>query len=397
MTKTRSKKEGLNFSWLAALIVISIVFYSSVCKGDYFIFEDNFDDGVIAPEWSTYYSTTGYFAETDSTMQITADGTDMWSPYDEYGAVYTSVGGDFNVVVKVTSQTNTHEWAKSGISVKNDMTQPGSSLGYVFMLVTPVRYSFQWDEEAGSAVDDLTNNPNYPDYPDGWENIESFKGPVDWMENYGQRISGFIQPPTTGQYIFWIASDDNSELWLSTDNDPSHKVMIAMVPVWTPPEEWEWYTQQKSAEIYLVEGQLYYIEALHKDSGGGDNLAVAWQLIDGFNRKVISGNFLREWWTTGWMEDGFLDRYTQTDFNTSVYPSWLRLEKCGITFTGYYSITGQSGPWISVGSATAHGTNVVQDVGMAVTSHSYDVLGTVEFDDFILYEILKTPCARFGS
>ena len=38
----------------------------------------------------------------------------------------------------------------------------------------------------------------------------------------------------TGNYTFWIASDDKSELWLSTTNDnPVNKVKIASVPEWT--------------------------------------------------------------------------------------------------------------------------------------------------------------------
>ncbi len=36
------------------------------------------------------------------------------------------------------------------------------------------------------------------------------------------------------------------------------------------------YAEQKSAAITLVAGQKYYIEALQKEEGGGDNLAVGW-------------------------------------------------------------------------------------------------------------------------
>jgi hypothetical protein len=34
-------------------------------------------------------------------------------------------------------------------------------------------------------------------------------------------------------------------------------------------------------------GQMYYIEALHKEGAGGDNLAVAWQ-GPGISQQVIS-------------------------------------------------------------------------------------------------------------
>ena len=44
----------------------------------------------------------------------------------------------------------------------------------------------------------------------------SFEAPTNWADNYGTRMRGYITAPVTGDYTFWIASDDNSELWLST-------------------------------------------------------------------------------------------------------------------------------------------------------------------------------------
>ena len=80
----------------------------------------------------------------------------------------------------------------------------------------------------------------------------------------------------TGSYTFWIASDDQSELWLSTDDNPLFKVRIASVPNWTDSREWNKFPSQKSAAITLTAGQRYYVEALQKEGGGGDNLAVGW-------------------------------------------------------------------------------------------------------------------------
>jgi len=36
-------------------------------------------------------------------------------------------------------------------------------------------------------------------------------------DNYGIHMSGWLVPPVSGDYTFWIASDDNGEFWLSTD------------------------------------------------------------------------------------------------------------------------------------------------------------------------------------
>jgi hypothetical protein len=136
--------------------------------------------------------------------------------------------------------------------------------------------------DGGNAVSDLTNpalNPNYPNNPTSTSYLTSFEAPFNTGQiDYGQRIEGYIYPPTTGAYVFWIASDDNSELWLSTDASPNNAVLIANVPAYTSYRQWTGYSSQQSVAINLVAGQRYFIQALQKQGGGGDSLSVAWQL-----------------------------------------------------------------------------------------------------------------------
>ena len=155
-----------------------------------------------------------------------------------------------------------------------------------------------WLNASGSAVSSLTSNVNYPYNPTGRELSHSFEGPTNWtnssgsdLDNYGTRIRGYLNPITTGSYTFWIASDDASELWLSTDADPNHKSKIAYTTSWTNKYQWDKYATQKSSSISLVAGRSYYIEALHKENTGGDNIAVAWQ-GPGIIQQAISGAYL---------------------------------------------------------------------------------------------------------
>src|ERR1044071_622445 len=130
---------------------------------------------------------------------------------------------------------------------------------------------------AGSAVSDLLNAPAFPSRPNE-EFIESaFEAPVNFADSYGQRMRALLVPPTTGSYVFWVSSDDNSVLYLSTDADPAHKVQIASVTSWTNPLQWNTFASQRSAAVTLTNGFRYYIEALQKEGAGGDNLAVTWQ------------------------------------------------------------------------------------------------------------------------
>ncbi|MFI5382012.1 MAG: Ig-like domain-containing protein, partial [Tepidisphaerales bacterium] len=150
-----------------------------------------------------------------------------------------------------------------------------------------------WTGIGGNAVSDLTSNANYPNNPSGRDFPTLFEAPTNWADSYGTRMRGYVTPPTTGNYLFWIASDDNSELWLSTNDSPANKVKIAYVAAWTGSREWTKEANQQSAAISLVAGQRYYIEALQKEGGGGDNLAVGWLLPDGTTyERPIPGNRL---------------------------------------------------------------------------------------------------------
>ena len=148
-----------------------------------------------------------------------------------------------------------------------------------------------WLNVTGTTVTSLTSNPNYPNSPTGSEQLTSLEGASNAGENYGARIRGYIHPPITGAYTFWLASDDYGELRLSTSDSPANAARIAFVEGWTNSREWGKYPSQRSAAINLTAGQRYYIEVLHKEAMGGDNVAVSWQ-GPGITQAVIGGSFL---------------------------------------------------------------------------------------------------------
>jgi hypothetical protein len=88
-------------------------------------------------------------------------------------------------------------------------------------------------------------------------------------ENYGTKVYGLYVAPTTGNYRFAIVSDDNSRLYLSTDESPANKVLLT--------EELGCcgqFTGHMSANIPLIAGRSYYMEVIHQEGGGGDHLEV---------------------------------------------------------------------------------------------------------------------------
>ena len=143
-------------------------------------------------------------------------------------------------------------------------TQPATGAGYIQQEV--------WTNVSGTTVSLIPVGRA----ADQTRTLTSLEMPVNWADSYGTRIRGYLIAPTTGQYTFWISSDDNSELWLSPSADPAGRQRLCAVSDWTNPREWNKYASQRSAPVTLTAGQKYYIEVLQKEGSGGDNLAVGW-------------------------------------------------------------------------------------------------------------------------
>ncbi|MDO9188048.1 MAG: metallophosphoesterase [Bacteroidia bacterium] len=145
-----------------------------------------------------------------------------------------------------------------------------------------------WTNISGTNISSIPVNsaPNSSSF------LTQFEAPKDIANNFGRRIRGYVNPTVSGNYIFWIASNNDSELWLSTTSSSQNKVKIASVPDWTNYRQWTKYASQKSATKYLVAGQKYYIEALHKEGTLGDHVSVGWKLPNGTLQRPIPGSRL---------------------------------------------------------------------------------------------------------
>ena len=151
----------------------------------------------------------------------------------------------------------------------------------------------------GNTVAELTNSTIYPGKPTFTNFVtDLFESPTGFDENYGQRMHGYLTPPVTGNYTFWMASDDNGSLYLSTDETPVNQRLICFQPDWAGVREWSKYPEQQSAPIALQAGKSYYIIALQKEGGGGDNLAVRWLRPDGVDEGPIPATYLLPWGTS---------------------------------------------------------------------------------------------------
>jgi len=211
---------------------------------------------------------------------------------DQYSGYY-SVDGTNWIQVGSTTTIEMNGSVLSGLAVSahNNAALNTSTFTNVSM-ASPVFgiYREMWTNLPASvgntlaALTNTTDNPNWPNQPAApYTHIfNNFETEINTGVNYfGQRLRAFVVPPASGLYTFWIASDDTSQLYLSTNENPAAMLPIASQTSYTASEDWTEFANQQSASFYLQGGCRYYLEARMQQGTGGENLSVRWQLPAG--------------------------------------------------------------------------------------------------------------------
>jgi hypothetical protein len=125
--------------------------------------------------------------------------------------------------------------------------------------------------------------------------IPQFGGVWGARDNYSGRVSGLFIPPSNGNYVFFVGSDDASRLYLSPDENPANKKLIAQESAYSSQNQFtasagsssiddkrsdlfassEWDTPNV---ITLQANRRYYMEVLWDEGTGGDGADVTFKL-----------------------------------------------------------------------------------------------------------------------
>jgi glucose/arabinose dehydrogenase len=196
-----------------------------------------------------------------------------------------------------------------------------------------------WLDIPGSRISYIPQDSE----PSSTGTLKIFEAPTNTGDFYGRRIRGFIYPPTSGNYVFWISGNDRTELWLSTDENPANKKKIAYTDGYTFVREWNKYPTQQSTPIALAARRKYYVEALHKELEGSDHVAVGWQLPGGtFQRPIpgirllpvpaaaqqaIAGNTTQTWSSLTVAQHLIAEETEQVESGIDIYPNPVSIGK----------------------------------------------------------------------
>ena len=90
---------------------------------------------------------------------VNGSGADVWGSTDQFNYVSQPLTGGFTITARVTSQSNTDPWAKSGVIIKQSTA---SGTAYAMLAVTPgngITFQYGYNSSAGGGT--------YT-FPDAW-------------------------------------------------------------------------------------------------------------------------------------------------------------------------------------------------------------------------------------
>ncbi len=220
-------------------------------------------DGELTPTYQWYENDTLIAGATAATYNFVADYKD-------------DNGAKFYAIAQTPSMSATSSVAT--LTVQPEVFESGR-----------VKVEF-WSQRKKAEVEAGTAGP--PDYVTSSPGFEAGVN-AESGDHYARRISGYFIPPADGDYVFFVNSDDTSDLFLSTDESPAHKRLIAQELTYASAYNWvndhtasdipkkrsdQWTDANGNTPyangIHLLGGQRYYLEADHEEGTGGDHVEV---------------------------------------------------------------------------------------------------------------------------
>jgi F5/8 type C domain/PA14 domain len=181
----------------------------------------------------------------------------------------------------------------------------------------------------GSSLASLTESSAFYSAPTTASLVNSSYSALG--DNYGARTRGYITPVTSGLYTFWVSGDDAAALSLSADLSKWNAQSIGSLSTYTAVNSYDEFSSQRSLTKYLIAGQSYFVELLHKEGGGADHAAVSWSMLP------VDASVISNWASTA---QGAVA--TQSSTYSASYPASNAIDGNLTTFSHTNNVTGSS-------------------------------------------------------
>ncbi|GIF24624.1 glucose/arabinose dehydrogenase/regulation of enolase protein 1 (concanavalin A-like superfamily) [Actinoplanes tereljensis] len=328
---------------------------------------------------------------------VKGGGHDIWDATDEFRYVHQPLLGDGEIVARVTAQSDTYEWAKAGIMIKESAT---SGAPYALIGVTPthgMHFQAKFGEDGG-------------EFPYAFPNA--------WMKL--TRVGDTVTAYASGDGVTWspigsttLAMATNATIGLfvtSHDNNVLSAAVfdnVSVVGDVNPALPAPWVHQDVGAPALAgtgteIAGTFTVAGAGGDVWGDADQFHFVHQPLTGDGTviaQVVSQQGTEEWAKAGIMLKASTTAGSpyaammvtpehgtrmQANFATSLAgsagtaPRWLKLTRRGNVVTGHESADGTA--WTLVGTVDLGPLPASVEVGLFVTSHDAGALGTATFD-----------------
>lgn len=335
---------------------------------------------------------------------VAGSGADISNASDQFQYVWQPFIGDGEFIARVTSQTNTNDWAKAGVMFRETL-QPNSR--HAMMVLTPVNgTAFQFRALTGDVGGHIGANA-FP-APNNWlrlvRNGDLFAGyrsadGVSWTQ------VGSVQIPMATVITAGLAVSSHTNTLVSTAKFDDVRVLPS-----TLPEPWAGLDIGSPALTDVerfADGTYTIAGGGHEISGGGDQFHFVSKTMTGDGEVVArvtsqaktaplarAGVMIRESLQPSARNIAMLLTPRGFAFQTRVAPArtttrklaasnptpnnWVRLVRQGRRITAYHSADGSK--WRLLGSATMSLPATIH-VGFAVSAGNNRKIGMATFDN----------------
>jgi hypothetical protein len=354
----------------------------------------------------------------NNTWTIYAGGADIWGTTDAFRFIYQSVAANATVSAHITSQTNTDLWAKAGVMLRAT-NNPGSP--YYAAFVTPGHgVAIQYRTAQGGLSTQVLTTGTVPTYLEVARYIDSSVTPnVVYFTAYTSTNGSTWTPipgstvtlNLTGPLLAGLAVTSHNSGALSVVGMDTVSISNTAPPV--PQACAVGWTCADIGGATPAGGQTLVNGTWTVSGGGGD----IWGTTDAFHYiwqslatdGGVSAHITSQTNTDPWAKAGVMLRATNNPGSpyyavfitpgngvavqyrtaqggtstqvlaTGTVPLYLAVGRSGTTFTAYTSTDGSTWTPVPNSAVTLNMTGTLL-AGLAVTSHSWTVASTVNFD-----------------